>query len=130
MRLLNKVKDAVLSALNFGRGAKNAKAEKPTITSAAHTEDADRPLNGRRANARRGTILFLDDTAAQLSEKKPFFKMRSGGTYAVATRPVLQDDGKFEDVPTHFIRVDKNRTPLKKRKRTRRAARQLAEATA
>lgn len=110
MRLLNALRSAVV---------------KPVLSTS--TAQPNKAVTSRRAR-RFGTILYLDDVAAFLSAAKPFFKMRSGGTYAVRTTRKLVD-GKMQDVPTNFIRVDKDRTPLKQRKRMRRAARHLAEAT-
>lgn len=63
----------------------------------------------------------VQQIAPLLNEKKPYFKMRSGGTYAVATT---------SGMATHFIRVDKDRRPRRERKRARRTARNLAIATA
>lgn len=51
------------------------------------------------------------------AEKKSFFKTRGGSTYAIA----LSKDDK----PTNFIRVDKDRRPVKIRKQSRRNEREM-----
>jgi len=66
------------------------------------------------------TIITPESVAPQLSAKEPYFQMRSGGIYAVAL-----SGGK----PSHFVRVDKDRRSRRERKRARRTARMLAEAT-
>jgi hypothetical protein len=58
----------------------------------------------------------VERMAEILSKEKPFFRMTSGGIYAVMN--------------SQFVRVDKDRRPRKERKRARRTARRLAEATA
>ncbi len=70
------------------------------------------------------TVYRVADVAAVLSEKQPFFKMRSGGTFAIA----MKRNRKGELAPANFIRVDKDRRPWRERKAMRRQARALAEA--
>ena len=57
-----------------------------------------------------------EDVAKTLTEAQPFFKMYSGGVYAVALN-------KFNK-PANFLRMDKDRRPVKERKAARRAARE------
>lgn len=83
---------------------------------------------GRRVQP-SGTVISVQETAPKLSKEEPLFKLRSGGTFAIQTHPKLQENGKVEDVPTNFIRVDKNRVPVKMRKRAKRNARLLAQKT-
>lgn len=120
MRSLSKLIGNLIES--FRGTAPNAKRDKPVIVTAS--TQANREVTGRRA-ARYGTVLHVDDVAARLSDKKPFFKMRSGGVYAVG----LARNRKGKVVPCNFIRYDKDRRPVKLRKRMRRAARKLAEAT-
>jgi hypothetical protein len=61
-----------------------------------------------------------------LKEGQPFFKMASGGKYAVMVR--RNKAGK--EIPACFLRVDKDRRPRKERKRMKQMARTLAQATA
>lgn len=128
MRLFSNIGRIMGNIVSTLRGtAKNAKAEKPSITS--HHAEPKAAVTGRRAR-RWGTILFIQDVAARLSAKNPFFKMRSGGTYAVG----LQRNRKGNLVPSHFIRVDKPRGTPAQRKAARRyskaMAKQQSEATA
>lgn len=60
-------------------------------------------------------IYNVEDVATKLSEKQPMFRMKSGGVYCILNGG--------------FVRVDKDRRPRRERKRTRRTARMLAEAT-
>ena len=66
-------------------------------------------------------LYAVSDVAKKVSEEKPYFKMYSGGVYAVGAAD--------PELPTHFIRVDKDRRPRRERKRMRRMARKLAVAT-
>lgn len=58
--------------------------------------------------------------AERLSKKTPFFKMQGGGVYACAVNK--------EGEGIYFIRVDKDRRPVKIRKRERRNIRAYKEA--
>lgn len=70
--------------------------------------------------AGRTVVVYRPETVAKiLNEKNPFFEMRSGGIYAVA-----MTDG----VPTHFVRVDKDRRPRRQRKRDRQYERRIKAA--
>lgn len=97
----------------------------------SHNGDGNTPASGPytgRRNAPSGTVIAVGEVAPKLSKDEPMFKLRSGGTFAIQTHPKLIG-GKLEDVPTNFIRVDKNRIPHKMRKRAKRNARFLAEKT-
>lgn len=59
------------------------------------------------------------DIAERLTEKKPFFKMLSGGVYAV----MKQYNKKGVLMPTAFYRVDKDRRPWRVVKKERQSAR-------
>jgi hypothetical protein len=118
MRFFKGLSNLMGSIVSTLRGqAPNAKSEKPNQAPSLVERlfGSDKPLTGRRA-PKNWTILRVEDIGPLLSEKNPFFKARSGGKYAVATHPVLTDDGKMIDAPAYFIRVDKDRTPRKLRK--------------
>lgn len=65
------------------------------------------------------TVLNVVEIAPQLTAKKPFFKSKSGGLYAVKTTA--------KGLPVCFVRVDKDDRSPKIRKAERRASRQLAK---
>lgn len=109
MRLPNAIREFVKKHLNLAPNAREAK-----------------PHYSWPQTALTAVIYRVADVAEHLSEKVPFFKMKSGGTFAIA----IKRNRKGVMAPANFIRVDKDRRPWRERKQMRRKARALAEATA
>lgn len=107
----------------FGRKAVATQQDAPTLEKAPEVE---RVVTGRRANRLVRTVLHVAEIAPQLTAKKPFFKAKSGGLYAVKTRSKVVKGVKV-DVPECFLRVSKDTRSPKLRKRARRASRQLKQ---
>ncbi len=88
-------------------------------------KDEQRPRFDWQNTDRQCRIYRPAEIANLLKESQPFFMMASGGKYAIAIRR----NRKGKEIPACFIRVDKDRRKPKERKRMRRAAKTLAEAT-
>jgi len=76
-------------------------------------KEEEKKVTGRRV-PKFATFYGIEETADRLKRSKErFFRMRSGGVYAVAVNKAGE--------PTHFLRVDKDSRPPKVRKHWRRA---------
>lgn len=71
--------------------------------------------------SQKNFLYRVEDVAKILTKEKPFFKMHSGGVYAVALTG---------GIPTHFVRVDKDRRPWRLVRLERRLKREEAHAIA
>lgn len=111
----NRFKDALLRS--FGWGPKRPRADEPQLK----TKAEKRKEYLFRPSTQAG-IFMLDVIFPQLTAKTPFFAMRSG-FYGIHVKTRMDADGKPYSKPICFYRMDKDRRPVKLRKRGRRETR-------
>jgi hypothetical protein len=81
----------------------------------------EKKITGRRLQFRTVYWWSIDFLKDKLSVKQPFFRMRSGGVYTLQMYASGPRKGQFTGA---FVRVDKDRRPVKVRKAWRRDRRE------